>query len=82
MPTPGTKRVIIEFPENLLRRTEQAASELATSRSVVIRSAVEEFLSAMRRRELERILAEGYAANAAMDRHISEEFSSIDSEEV
>ena len=80
LPALATRRVIIEFPRQLLERTEQAASELSMTRSAVIRSAVEEFLRAKHRRELERILAEGYEANAAMDREISEEFRYVDGE--
>lgn len=82
MPALGTKRVMIEFPEKLLESTEQAAAQLATTRSAVIRSAVEDYLRAMHRRELEQVLAEGYAANAALNRQISDEFSYVDSENI
>lgn len=82
MPALATKRVMIEFPEKLLECTEQAAAQLATTRSTVIRSAVEDYLKVMHRRELERVLAEGYAANAALNRQISDEFSYVDSENI
>ena len=79
---PATKRVMIEFPEKLLDGAEQAAAHLGITRSAVIRSAVEEYLKTMQRRELERALAEGYAANAALARQISDDFSYVDSETI
>ena len=81
MPSPGaTKKVIVEFPEDLLKRTEMAASKLSTDRSKFIRSAVEEFLNTQERAELEQRLAAGYLANAELDRRISQEFAYVDSE--
>ena len=76
----ATKKVIVEFPKDLLKRTEMAASKLSTDRSKFIRSAVEEFLNAQERAELEQRLAAGYLANAELDRRISQEFAYVDSE--
>ena len=78
----ATSKVIVEFPSDLLERAERAASELATNRSRLIRSAVEQFLQGLQRRELERQLAEGYRANAAMDREICQEFAHVDAENI
>ncbi len=78
----STKKVIVDFPQDLLKRTETAASKLDTDRSKFIRSAVEEFLNMQCRRELEQRLAEGYSANAAFDRQISQEFVYVDSENI
>jgi len=78
----ATSKVIVEFPADLLERAERAASELATNRSRLIRLAVEQFLQALQRRELERQLAEGYRANAALDREICREFAGVDAENV
>jgi metal-responsive CopG/Arc/MetJ family transcriptional regulator len=75
-------KVIVEFPADLLERAERAASELATNRSRLIRLAVEQFLQSLQRRELERQLAEGYRANAAMDREICQEFAYVDAENI
>ena len=76
----ATKKVIVEFPEDLVKRTEVAASKLFTDRSKLIRSAVEEFLSVQLRDELEQSLAAGYVANAELDRKICQEFAYVDSE--
>lgn len=76
------KKVIVEFSEQLLRRTEAAATELETDRSKLIRNAVEAFLSALERQKLERELAEAYAANAPLALQICEEFSHVDGEDI
>lgn len=86
-PPPGRKsagaasrRVVVEFPEPLFRRAEQAAVELATDRSKLVRSAVERYLEVLRQRRLEAELAEGYAANAVLNREIAEEFAGLEEE--
>src|ERR1700737_5605270 len=66
-----SKKVIIEFPEDLLERTEAAASELSTDRSKFIRRAVEKALAVLERRKLDRELADAYTANAALPLRIS-----------
>ncbi|MGO4879874.1 MAG: hypothetical protein ACLP59_03515 [Bryobacteraceae bacterium] len=76
----GSRKVVIDFPKPLLERTERAAAELAVNRSSLIRSAVEQYIEALHRNRLERDLAEGYAANAELDRKIAAEFSSVDFE--
>ena len=75
-----TRKVIVEFPLELLKSADRAASELSLNRSSFIRSAVEQFLEMLQKRDLERELAEGYRANAALDRRICEEFAYVDSE--
>jgi len=82
MPTAATKKVIVEFPADLLERAEQRASDLSTNRSKLIRSAVEQYLEFSARRELERALAEGYRANDVRNREISQEFRHVDSENI
>jgi metal-responsive CopG/Arc/MetJ family transcriptional regulator len=77
-----SKKVIIEFSEDLLERTEAAASELSTDRSKFIRRAVERALAALERRKLERELADAYTANAKLAVRISEEFSHVDGEDL
>jgi len=77
---PATRRVVIDFPEPLFRATERAVAELSTSRSSLVRAAVEQYLEALRRKRLEEELAAGYAANSAMDRKIAAEFSAVDYE--
>jgi len=79
-PIPTTRRVVIDFPEPLFRETERAVAELSTSRSSLVRAAVEQYLEGLRRKRLEEELAAGYAANSAMDRKIAAEFSAVDNE--
>ena len=80
MASTGTKKVMVEFPEDLLRQTEKAASELATDRSKLIRSAVETFLEDRETMRLEEELAEGYRSFAALDLAVAKEFEYVDSE--
>jgi hypothetical protein len=49
-------------------------------RSAFIREAVREYLHRLARRKLARELAEGYRANAALNRQISEEFIHVDAD--
>jgi metal-responsive CopG/Arc/MetJ family transcriptional regulator len=74
----ATKKVIVEFPEELLKRTEEVASELSKNRSELIRSAVTCYLERRKKDEFEKSLAEGYRAYADLDRQIAEEFAHSD----
>jgi metal-responsive CopG/Arc/MetJ family transcriptional regulator len=76
----GNERVLIEFPSQLLDRAEQAARDLQTNRSELIRNAVEQFLNDMQAKEFERQLAAAYAANADMNRALAAEFAAADPE--
>jgi len=76
----ATKKVIVEFSETLLKETEEAASQLSTDRSKLIRSAVESYLARLKKEELEEALAEGYRTHAELDRHVAEEFAYSDTE--
>ncbi len=82
MPAVATKRVVVAFPEPLLKSTEEAATQLSTNRSNLIRSAVEEFLKTLRRRKLEADLAAACEANVDLGREISEEFAFVDAENI
>ena len=81
MASTGTKKVIVEFPEDLLKQAESVASELSTDRSKLIRSAVETFLEERAKNKLEEELAEGYRNFAALDLAIAKEFEYVDSED-
>jgi metal-responsive CopG/Arc/MetJ family transcriptional regulator len=74
------ERVLIEFPTALLKRADEAARSLETSRSDLIRSAVERILDQMESREFEQDLAKAYAANSDMNRALTEEFEAVDRE--
>lgn len=76
----ATKKVIVEFSETLLKETEEAASQLSTDRSKLIRSAVESYLEHLKKAELEQALAEGYRTHGELDRQIAEEFAYSDNE--
>jgi metal-responsive CopG/Arc/MetJ family transcriptional regulator len=74
------ERVLVEFPLRLLERADEAATELATSRSELIRSAVEQMIEKMEKARFEAELADAYAANAQRNTGLLEEFIHIDRE--
>jgi metal-responsive CopG/Arc/MetJ family transcriptional regulator len=78
MSSTAAKRVVVEFPEQLLDRAERATQELSISRSELVRQAVEQFIESSDRAKLEKELAEGYQANTQLDRSIAEEFAAVD----
>ena len=81
-PGSATKRIIVEFPPALYRITEEAVREWGITRSALVRSAVERYVKELKRQRLERELAAGYAANAALDRQICGDFSYVDAENI
>jgi metal-responsive CopG/Arc/MetJ family transcriptional regulator len=78
--TAASRKVVVDFPAPLFRETERVVAEIGTSRSKLIRRAVEQYLEALQRQRLEQELAAGYVANSALDRGIAEEFSAADYE--
>ena len=60
----GTKKVILEFPEPLLERTDALARALNSDRSKFIRAAVEEKLERLEREQLELALKRAYEVKA------------------
>ena len=78
----STKRILIEFPENLLERTEAAAEELSTDRSKLIRSAVENFLESMEQQRIQRELEEAYAANANFALLVCDDLAHLDGDAI
>jgi metal-responsive CopG/Arc/MetJ family transcriptional regulator len=76
----SAKRVVVDFPEQLLRDTDQTASLLDTNRSDFIREAVEEYVKALRRKRIEEELAAACEANDELERKICEDFSYVDAE--
>jgi metal-responsive CopG/Arc/MetJ family transcriptional regulator len=80
MVTVKTKKILVEFPEDLLRETQQAADDLSTDRSKVIRRAVRFYLQKRKNVRIAKALAEGYQAFADLDRRIVAEFDGVDSE--
>jgi len=78
----GTRkeRVLIEFPEALLRRADEAARNLEQNRSELIRTAVEQLLGEMDKKRFELELAAAYRANDHLGLEIAEEFADADRE--
>ena len=71
-------RVIVEFPPELLFQADEAASETNSTRSQLIREAVRQFSEQLKRTRFEAQLAEGYRANAELDRDLNHEFRFVD----
>jgi metal-responsive CopG/Arc/MetJ family transcriptional regulator len=74
------RKVIVELPASLYAETEKAITQLSINRSNLIRSAIQEYLDKLRKKELENELAEGYIANASLARETAEAFSQVDSD--
>ena len=74
------ERVLVEFPESLLRRADDAARRMDKNRSELIRTAVEQLLEEMETKQFELELAAAYTANAQISREMMEEFVHVDSE--
>lgn len=77
---PRKERLLIEFPESLLKRADEAARELNKNRSELIRTAVEQLLQGMAAKRLELELAAAYTANAQRNVELAEEFTNVDRE--
>jgi hypothetical protein len=69
----SVRKIVVDFPEPVYAHIEKASLELATSRSALIRLAVERFLD-------EWELVTGYQANAKLNRRIAQDFSPVDTE--
>ena len=77
---PRKERVLVEFPESLLKRADEAARKLEKNRSELIRTAVEQMLAEMEAKRFESELAAAYTANARLSIEMVEEFSHVDRE--
>ena len=77
---PRKERILVEFPENLLKRADEAARKLEKNRSELIRLAVEQMLAGMEKKQFELELAAGYAANVRVALELADEFAHIDRE--
>ena len=76
----STRKILIEFPEELLERAQVLADEQATDRSKLIRTAVEKYVRMIERQRLERELAEAYEANSELALEVTREFGAVDGE--
>jgi CopG family transcriptional regulator/antitoxin EndoAI len=78
--TTTMKRVMFTIPPSLLEQVEEAAAKLNTSRSALIRQALEHFLEEQRRQELRELLKEGYLYRAKESLQLAEEFCTAEQE--
>jgi len=60
-------KVIVTLPEDLLSTIDQTSKELKTSRSKFFREAVIKYLSEIKQRKFEALMAEGYKEMAEED---------------
>lgn len=74
------KKVTVDIPVTLTDRTEVGLQEQQTTFSVVVREALESYVSDYEKRKLEEELREGCIANAELDLEICREFEAIDAE--
>ena len=75
-----TRKILVEFPEDLLQEADEVANSLSTDRSKLIRSAVRAYIVKLKQNKLAKMLAEGYRENAEFDRSASAEFVHVDAE--
>jgi metal-responsive CopG/Arc/MetJ family transcriptional regulator len=75
-----SRKTMITLPVSLLSQIDEAATKRRTSRSRLIRDAVESYLEEGRKSELRELLKEGYLVNAERDKRIAEEFAYADYE--
>jgi metal-responsive CopG/Arc/MetJ family transcriptional regulator len=77
---PKQVKIAIDFPAPLFQATEQAVRELSTTRSALVRTAVELFLRSRQREKLECQIAESFSANSVLDRQLMDEFKHVDAD--
>lgn len=80
MSTTTMQKVMITVPSVLLSQIDEAVTRLNTSRSALIRQAMEHFFAEHERQELRARLREGYLIHAERDLRICEEFAAADYE--
>lgn len=68
-----SKKIAVDFPSSLYEETEKAISEMHTTRSAFVRTAVAYYIHDMRRKKMEEELAAGYMANAICAQRVAEE---------
>ena len=74
------ERVLVEFPENLLKRADDTARKMGKNRSELIRTAVEQLIEEVETKRFELELAAAYTANAPLSQEIMKKFTHVDRE--
>lgn len=79
---PGVKakKITVDIPRSLYEEAERIVHEQQTTTSVFVCSAMEHYLKSIKRKNLERQLAEGYIANNALSDRIYKEFEFADAD--
>jgi CopG family transcriptional regulator / antitoxin EndoAI len=54
------EKIILSIPSDLLQEMNSASEKLKKNRSQIIRQAIAEFLSQLKQKEFEQLMAEGY----------------------
>ena len=78
----NTIRKNIIFPIDLISRFEIENKKLGIDFSNFVRDAINEKLKRLEKERLEKELADGYLANADLDRATCEEFKFVDGENI
>ncbi|HHT9118127.1 MAG TPA: ribbon-helix-helix domain-containing protein [Candidatus Hypogeohydataceae bacterium YC38] len=73
-------KISLNFPAPLLEKVDEEATELKTTRSDVIRRALESYLKSVSEARLRKELKEGYVANAKLAKKVCEEWKFTDAE--
>jgi len=77
-----TVRKNVNFPSGIIERISLLSGELNTNFSSFIRDATEERIEKIEQERLEIELAEGYKANAKLDKETCDDFKFVDSENI
>ncbi|MCU0500861.1 MAG: ribbon-helix-helix protein, CopG family [Anaerolineae bacterium] len=72
--TTTMQRVMITIPPSLLQQIETMMTKTNSSRSQLIREALEQYLENQRRQELRELLKEGYLYRAEESQRLAQEF--------
>jgi metal-responsive CopG/Arc/MetJ family transcriptional regulator len=75
-----TRRVMFTAPSSLLERVDETVTRLETTRSSLIREALEQYLAEQRRRDLVERLEEGYRDRARESLEFADEFRTAERE--
>jgi metal-responsive CopG/Arc/MetJ family transcriptional regulator len=75
------KKITVDIPLSLYEETQEVLNERQITTSVFVREAMERYLEGIKQKKLERELAEGYVAHAALSQRIHDEFEFVDAEQ-
>jgi metal-responsive CopG/Arc/MetJ family transcriptional regulator len=76
------ERIMVLFPEDLLREVDVQAKRLGRKRSQIVRQALSDWVQARQREEFEALLAQGYQEMAEQSAAVIAEFEPLQAEAV